>query len=413
MKKGFAFAALSALVLAAPAAAERVYLPVLETAAADGTALGTQVRAGGQVLARLAPTAKASLIPLEAESALEVSAWAVDRAGRDVVEVPVFSDAETYPAGLDVPLDTLRGSRALAALSVGAANLSNQTAFCEATLFARNGKRLGAVPFEVQPLSLAREDGLAAAASGRVAKVNVSCDQSFYPFAVSEDGGPTPFIAKGTGPNGACDQFIGLTRGEDGTFTAAAPGLFHTASKAKPKGILCLRAGNTLVASKAVFEWDATAGPWSSRDRSGLHNVGYFFLERFRGGTVGNINVAGPNKSFIKFSQNVNMPAGANTNTKAGYAMQTGSTYHYVYTFDAAKKTATLVVSLNGAVIKTLTKETKPGNNQTLIIQPYGSGSQAGLSMSLEFGNFNGQHHPEEASIGWKYSNFKMKVTLK
>ncbi len=414
MKKGFAFVALSTLALAVPAAAERVYLPVLETAAADGSALGTQVRAGGQVLARLSPATKAGLIPFEAESALEVSAWAVDRAGRDVVEVPVFSDAETYPAGLDVPLDTLRGSRAFAALTVGAANLSNQTAFCEATLFARNGKRLGAVPFEVQPMSLAREDGLAAAGSGRIAKVNVSCDQSFYPFAVSDEGGPTPFIAKGTGPNGSCDQFVGLARNVDGTFDAATPpGIFHTATKAKPKGILCLRAGSRLVAAKAVFEWDATAGPWSSRNRAGLHNVGYFFLQRFRSGTVGNINVAGPNKSFIRFAQNVNMPAGTNTNITAGYAMQTGATYHYVYTFDAAKKTATLVVSLNGAVVKTLTKEIKPGNSQALIIEPYGFGDQAGLSMSLEFGNFNGQHHPEEASLGWKYSNFKMKVTLK
>lgn len=70
-------------------------------------------------------------------------------------------------------------------------------------------------------------------------------------------------------------------------------------------------------------------------------------------------------------------------------------------------------VSLNSVEVKKLVKETKPGNNQTLVLEPYGSGNLAGLALVLEFGNFTGQHHPEEASIGWKYSNFKMKVTTK
>jgi hypothetical protein len=374
------------------------------------------VRAGGQVLADLAPAKRSGLISFETDGAFEVSAWTVDRAGREIAEVPVFSDAEAYVAGLDVPLDRLARPRAIASLQIGAANLSEQMASCQATLFARDGSRLAEIAFEVEPMSLARRDGLAAAGRGRVSEVRVTCDQSFYPFAVAGDAsGLRPTIAKGVGPNGACTYFLPLIRQTNGTgfILETPPGIFHTATKGDPKGIVCVKAGTELRVGKAIFEWDVTTGPWSSRDKSGLHNLGYFFLDRFRSGTIGNINVAGPNKSFVKFAQNVGMPPPSNTNTKAGYVMQNGATYHLVYTFDAHNKSATLQVFQNGAEVKKLVKETKPGNNQSLILEPYGSGNLAGLVMILEFGNYLGQHHPEEASIGWKYSNLKVSVTTK
>lgn len=415
MKKGFAYVALSALALAAPASAERIYVPVLEKAAEDGGVVATRVRAGGQVLADLAPAKRSGLISFETEEAFEVSAWTVDRAGREIAEVPVFSDAEAYVAGLDVPLDRLTRPRAVASLQVGAANLSEQIAFCQATLFGRNGNRLAEIPFEVEPMSLTRKDGLAVAGRGRVSEVRITCDQSFYPFALTADArGLNRTLAKGTGPNGACDYFLPLVRQNDGSFSLQTPpGVFHTATKGDPKGIVCVKSGTELRVAKATFEWSVTAGPWSQRNRAGLHNLGYFFLERYRSGTVGNINVAGPNKNIIRFIQNVNMPAGTNTNTKTGYATQTGATYRYIYTFDAAKKSASLQVFHNGIEVKKLNADAKPGNNQTLILDPYGSGNLAGLAMVLEFGNFLGQHHPEEASIGWKYANLKVNVITK
>ena len=416
MKKGFVGClALSALALSAPVSAERIFVPVLEPAALEGNAVATRVRSGDQVLAELSPAKRGSLMTFDAESAFDVSAWTVDRAGREIAEVPVFSDAEAYVAGLDVPLDRLARPQAVASLQVGAANLSEQTASCKATLFARNGSRLAEIPFEVAPMSLTRKDGLAGAGRGRVSEVRVTCDQSFYPFAsTADEGGLNPTLAKGTGPNGSCDFFMSLVQQNDGSHTLATPpGIFHNATRSDTKGIICVRANTELRVAKATFEWDVTVGPWSSRDKSGLHNLGYFFLERYRMGTVGNINIAGPNKSFLKFAQNVNMAPPSNTNAKAGLAMQPGATYHVVYVFDAHNKSASVQVSLNGVEVKKLVKETKPGNNQSLVLEPYGSGNLAGLALVLEFGNFTGQHHPEEASIGWKYSNFKMKVTTK
>lgn len=416
MKKGFACVALSALALAAPASAERIYVPVLETAGVDGGVLATRVRAGSEVLANLSP-AKRSLIPLEVEEAFEVSAWAVDRGGREITEVPVFSEIETYDAGRDVQLSDLPRLRAMASLQVGAANLSEQTAFCKASLYGRRDNVISEIPFEVAPMSLAQKNGLAAADRGRVSYVRVSCDQSFYPFAVAaDDKGLSPTIAKGVGPNGDCTQILDLIKDFQGNYGAVTrpQGVFHEATKANPKGIVCLKAPGTLNITKATYEWDVTAGPWSTRDRSGLHNLGYFFLERFRSGTVGNVNIAGPGKSFLKFAQNVNMPPPSNTNVKAGFAMQTGASYHMVYTFDAGNKLATLqVFSPDGVELKKLVKETKPGNNQTLIIKPFGQGKDSGLATIAEFGNYLRQHPPEEASIGWQYRNFKLTLIPK
>jgi hypothetical protein len=415
MKKGFAYVALSALTLAAPASAERLYVPVLETAGADGSVFATRVRAGGEVLAQLSPAQKTGLIPVEIESEFEVSAWAVDRAGREITEVPVFSEAETYTAGVDVQLGELPRPRAMASLQIGAANLSEQTAFCKASLYGRRDNLLAEVPFEVEPMSLAKRDGLAAAGRGRVSYARVTCDQSFYPFAVTAGNGDLrPTIAKGVGPNGACTYTLDLIKDSLGNYTAVTQaGEFHNATKANPKGIICLKAPGTLNIAKAVYEWDVVAGPWSTRDRSGLHNLGYFFLERFRSGTVGNINIAGPNKSFLKFAQNVGMPPPTNTNTKAGFTMQKDLIYHVAYTFDAHNKLATLQVFQNGVELKKLTKEVKPGNNQTLVVKPFGQGKDSGLAMIAEFGNYLGQHHPEEASIGWQYRSFKLTMTPK
>ena len=415
MKKGFAYVALSALTLAAPASAERLFVPVLRTAGADGSVLATRVRAGGEVLAELSPAQKAGLIPLDVNSEFEVNAWAVDRTGREITEVPVFSEAETYTAGVDVQLGELPRPRAMASLEIGAANLSEQTAFCKASLYGRNDSLLAEVPFEVEPMSLAKRDGLAAAGRGRVSYARVTCDQSFYPFAVAQNnGGLRPTLAKGVGPNGACTLSLDMIKDSLGNYTAVSQaGEFHLATKANPKGIICLKAPSTLNIAKAVFEWDVVAGPWSSRDRSGLHNLGYFFLERFRMGTVGNINQAGPNKNFIKFAQNVGMPPPSNTNTKAGFTMQKDATYHIVYTFDAHNKLATLQVFQAGVELKKLSKEVRPGNNQTLVVKPFGQGKDSGLAMVAEFGNYLGQHHPEEASIGWQYRSFKLTMTPK
>ena len=326
-------------------------------------------------------------------------------------EVPIFSENEAFAAGTEVPLGDLE-PRAMASLLVGAANLASQTAFCQAKLFGADGAVLAEIPFEVAPLSEAREDVLAKVGRGQLDSVSVTCDQSFSPFGVGADAAGSPVVAKGIGPNGPCQHTLALTQQANGHYTTSLAGVFHDATKANPKGILCLAVPQQLTVTRAVYEWDVTVGPWSSRDKSGLHNLAYFFLDRYRSGVVGNVNYAGPNKSFLKVMQNVGMPRGTNTNNKSSYELHTGQTYHFIYTFDAVNKLAQLRTFLGGLEVNRFVVEARPGNGQALILRPFKAGT-GGLAAVCEFGNYVGQHHPEEATLFWKYSNFQLDLSLK
>lgn len=419
MKKGFVHVVLCALTLAAPAAAERIYVPALGSAA-DGSPLATKVWAAGvdgvgRQVAQRAAAEKAGLIAVEADSSFDVSAWMAGSRGELLGEVPTFGENEAYVAGADVQLSDLPRPRAMTSLILGAANLSEQTAFCQATLFNRAGRRIAEIPFEVEPKALARES--AAQWMGRIDSARVTCDQSFFPYGVAtEQGGLAPVFAKDTGPNGACQHFLTLRPDTSGNFSIGLGGQFHDATKANPKGIICIKAEKELHVAKAVYEWDVKVGPWSPKP-AGVHNLGYFFLERYRSGVVGNVNALGPNKSIVKVMQNAGMPRGHNTNQKASYLVQKDKTYHVVYTFDAQNKRFTLQVFLDEVEVVKFSQEVKPGNNQTLVIRPYGKGeSMKDLAMVAEFGNYIGRNlpdHPEQATIGWKYSNFRATMVLK
>ncbi len=400
MKKGLVYGALCALTLAVPAAAEKIYVPVLGStklwvASADG-------------VERAVPTGRVGLATVDADSVENVRALLDDR-----LEVPAFTGEEIYQAGLEVPLGDLPRPREIKSLTVGAANVSEQTASCVATLSRPDGSRLGEVPFDVEPMSLARRDALAAVGNARVGGVTVTCDQSFYPLAIATStSGKAPVLGKAIGPNGPCQVplFLQMTNGH---YTAAVPGTFHTATKADPKGIICLKATADLRIAKVVYEWDVTVGPWSPRNPSGIHNLGYFFLNRYRSGVVGNVNALGPNKNELKIFQNVGMNRGTNTNGSVGYGLTIGQTYHVIYTFDAANKRATMQLLHGGQTVANFGINAQPGNNQTLILQRYGAGIETGLVQALEFGNYVGQHPPEEATIGWVYANFKVDMTPK
>lgn len=448
MNKGLVHATLCAVALAAPAAAERIYVPVLGPTAGDGSALTTKVwiantdgvsrkvaarfldaagdeqvvtpGANGQILRALASVDKAGLIAVDAgagdeEPAIDVTAWTLGEKGH-AAEVPVFTQQEVYNAGVDVPLADLPSPGAMASLLVGAANVSDKLAACTASLYSRNGSLLGEVPFEVEPMSLTRENVLARTGKRRVAAVRVTCDQSFYPLAVATERGSRQVVyAKGIGPNGPCNYTIALEQQPSGNYTASSPlSVFHDATRNNPKGIICLRAPKELRIAKATFEWDVVPGPWAQRNRAGAHNLAYFFLDRYRSGVVGNVNALGPNKNLVKFMQNVGMPVRQNTNAKGGYEVQEGKPYRFVYTFDAANKRATLQTFLGGAVVNTISTDARPGA-QTLVLKPYAPipGTQGGLALVAEFGNYNNQHDPEMPTWFWKYSNFKVTMVPK
>ena len=108
MKKGFVYGALCALTLAAPATAEKFYVPVLGTTAGDGNVLATKVwvaDADGAERQVATSAERAGLVAVEAESFESVRALMTGRGGD--AEAPAFTVEELYQAGTDVPLADL------------------------------------------------------------------------------------------------------------------------------------------------------------------------------------------------------------------------------------------------------------------------------------------------------------------
>jgi hypothetical protein len=438
----FVYAALLTLAAGAPVAAERLYVPMIGVPGAEGRALPTEiwvangqaktavsagflrgggvaqekrfdVEAGGRLLDRVAGAGEIGLVAVDAEE-LAVSAWIPAGDGNGVSEVPVIGPDDSFHAGAEPGLEV---AREYERLLVGAANVSDQAASCHATLFDESNVEIARIPFEVPAKSLARQDAAGWLGAQKAAYAQVGCDREFYPIGVTtqtgNDGQTGAIVAKGIGPNGACQKWLEFTQLPSGALVANLPDNFHQATRANPKGIVCVKSPAVLKVSRATIDFDVAVGPWSARDKSGVHNLGYFFLDRYRSGVIGNLNFVGPNKDQAKWMQNVNMPRGSNTTAKNAFHAER-VVYHLSYVFDAANKKATLYIQNSaGQTLQTVTGNTNPGNNQTLIIKPYGQGGLAGLAMVAEFGNYLNQHHPEEATIDWTYANLVIALNPK
>jgi hypothetical protein len=447
MRRMFVSAALLSLAATAPLAAERVYVPMIGAPDADGRALATEiwvangraksavtagvlrggvvekarrfdVQPGGRLLDRVASAGEIGLVAVDAEE-LAVSAWTAAADGSSVSEVPVIGAYDTYAPSAEPGLEI---AQEYDRLLVGAANVSDEPSSCHAILYDESNNELARVPFEVPAKSLARHDAAGWLGAQRAAYAQVGCDRVFFPVAVTtstNDGGGTRAIfAKDSGPNGTCDRWVTPVPAVTGqAWLINIAGLFHQAtqgSSTNHKGIVCVKLPEPeLRLGRAVFEWDVTVGPWNSKKKSGVHNLGYFFGERYRSGIVGNINFLGPTKSLAKWMQNFGMPKGSNTNAKAGFAAQE-RLYHIVYTFDATNKTSTMLVQDSSrTTLQTITGKNAPGNNQTLVLRRYGKGNLDGLGLVLEFGNYGFQHLPEVATFGWLYANLDVKLFAK
>jgi hypothetical protein len=307
-------------------------------------------------------------------------------------------------------------------LLVGAANVSDRRASCQATLFGAAHQELARIPFEVEAKGLYREDA-AAWTGARVAAAEVTCDQEFYPLGASTTANDSTRVvfAKGTGPNGSCTKVLVPVKQFDGSWQLAIDGVFHQASLADPKAIVCVRAPADVSASawrlgRITVDWDVTAGPWWSKKPDGIHNFGYFFGNRYRSGVIGNVNALGPGKFLVKNMQNFGMPRGTNTNVKASYHVQNGELYHIVYTFDANNKNAhTEFQDSNHILLKAIGQNANPGNGQAVVLDKYNSSGANDMVMVGEFGNYNTHvpGHPEVPTPGWIYANLRIRFTPK
>lgn len=409
-----AAALLAVVSLACPAAAERLYVPLV-AATVDGQPVATSVwiasddgtsrqvaAPASRKLASLGASSAVSLMPLDGDAA-RISAWLAGDGSDDPVEVPVIGEHDVYATGSS---PTLELAAETAALRVGAANLGDAAATCHADLSSNSHLDGNRREFVVPPKSFAAIDVTPGTTGDDAASTSarVTCDQPFYPLAVATGDGLRVIVAKGSGPNGSCDKRLSLAPQPDGSWLASTDGNFHVGTTRHPKGVLCINAPRELRVGRAVYDWDVTAGPWWRKRKDGIHNLGYFFGERYRSGVIGNVNTIGT-RNQLKFMQNYDMPPGSNTNVSGGYTMQKGGRYHVTYTFDAASEEATLQLFRGGQEVKRLSQQLHAGD-ATLLVQPY----DGGLALIAEFGNYDAKGMPEVPTVGWTYANFRLRL---
>ena len=210
MRRMFVYAALLTLAASAPAGAERVYVPMIGAPDGNGRAMPTEiwvangqeaktaasagfvrgagaksrsfeVAPGGRLLDGLAGRGEIGLVEVDAEE-MAVSAWIPAGDGNGVSEVPVIGAQDSYHAGAEPGLEV---AREYDRLLVGAANVSDRAASCQAMLFDESNAEIARIPFEVPAKSLARHDAAGWLGAQKAAYAQVGCDREFYPVAAT------------------------------------------------------------------------------------------------------------------------------------------------------------------------------------------------------------------------------------
>ncbi|MES1241357.1 MAG: hypothetical protein ABUT39_07045 [Acidobacteriota bacterium] len=296
-------------------------------------------------------------------------------------------------------------------LVVGAAVPGTEAAQCKVQLLGARGVVLEESSLKIQAGSTAQVDfadriGLRMAAGARV-----SCNQAFYAYGAAAGVNDTKVIwGEAFGPNAPCDFTVTAAQLDPGVWVATKDGTVHVAAKAKPKGVVCVKAPQDLNLSKMVLEWEVTPAAWSTKKPSGNHNMLFVHRGRFRSNTVSNVNAFGPGKAFVKIAQNVDLPPKSSTNTKMGLLLQNGTPYQLRYTYDAINKQVTAEIYSNGALLKSARMNATP-KTKALLISAKGMSDKG--SFFAEFGHNANQELPEMPSFGWRYANFRVEMHTK
>jgi len=400
--------------------AARTFAATFLDAESDGTQRSgkpseTPVAAGRTtVLTGLGLRGKVGLLEIEtgATNSVEARLANTSPSGQTSVSaVPVISSQNLFAAGSTAHLqglgrDDVRGDLS----SLGIVNLAKAAAQCEVKVFRADGSPVGStVALAFKPLSLRYFPdafGLLGEQKLADARFQISCNQQFYAFATFFIKSNTQVIfvdpsATGastlTGPSGGSEQ----PPSNPGSVVFSIPGLFHTAPTAKPKERRAVVLAHDMSLKRMIIDMDFIPGPWNHDKVPGNHGLIWLYRDRFRSNTIANVNAFSPPKLTLKAAQNINLPAGATTQQEAGVPWVEGRRYHVKYTYEAEHDQVTVVLSADGATVKSLSYAgTAP--NHVLTVPARG--------MTVDFGHYANQLGPEVACFGWRFYDFKIEL---
>lgn len=185
-----------------------------------------------------------------------------------------------------------------------------------------------------------------------------------------------------------------------GSVVFTRPGTFHIARVGAEKATIPVTVSGALSLKRLVLEMDFVPGPWNPAKNPGNHAIVWLYRDKFRSNTIANVN-AFSGKNTLKAAQNINLGPGATTQDEAGVPWVQGQRYHLKYTYDAEGGLITVVLSANGATLRTLTyPSTAP--NRVLTVPASG--------LTAEFGHYANQDGPEVASYNWSYADLRVEM---
>lgn len=352
-----------------------------------------------QVVDDAAESGRTGLLAIESDSEVQVDAWVETHQGRRTYMggVPVISDANRFEAGTSA---FVNGVSRVNTAQLALVNLGSDSASCSVDFVRADGSLVGANSQVMVPavsLSL-HDDALGLRQIQEDVRVSATCDQPFFAFAVENN------------PRTSRVTFISPASGIDAATTIAddaapiifdRPGQVHFATTATPKLKLAVPVSGKLNLNRLVYDLDITAGPWNAKKPECAHNIAFFHRGKFRSNTFSNLNAFGPKRNWMKNNQNIDQPAGSNTNAKIGFHFIQGTTYHVNYVFDAVNKKVHIILQVGGHDVGHIDMNAT-AQNHILTVPATG--------LVLEMGNLLQQAGCEVPSLGWTWANLHLQM---
>ena len=433
--------ALAALGLAAPMRAETVYVPVVEPVNAAGTPLATQLwisnfgnverpyataflqdgaaatkSIGATVpadravyLDKVAAEGETGLLAIDAAQELLVNAWVKSTHGKQTfyAGLPVISSANQVAAGAVAYLNGVGRDGSRDVSQVALANLGSAAAQCQIDVVDLNGDFVrSAGTVEVQAKSMSRFDDALGLRGEAAATAKVTCDQPFYALASMVDArtsevsfvNPSTAIEKAAAPKPAT-----------GTLTFFQSGVFHTATKANPKGVLRIPVPAAITAGNLTADLDVIVGPWNPRQKSGAHNMLWLvWSDTVRARRPSQILFTVRIALFLVvsgiFILNMIRYPHYFTGPKFKQVLELGHTYHITVLYDALSKAVSFTIAENGHVLHTARYDATAKGHELIV---------PATGLVSEFGNYDWQALPEVGSIGWSFANYRVVIQPK
>jgi hypothetical protein len=404
------------LWIANPASQPHSFKPTFLPTGASGTPLsgtgtGAMVLNGhtSKLIGLTAP-GQLGLLEIAADTDVQVEARLANSVGTGAstyTQVPVITSANVVPAGSKANLLGLSRSSGGVYTDLGVVNLSTQaTTTCSVSVFHADGSQIaGTATITVEALSM-RHFGDALGLLGETdvvdARAQVTCDQTFYPYAaVFNPAAGVLLFATPTG-SGASTLGAGSTPPPGNSVIFTLAGVFHTPTLGHEIKQLVVGVPQALSLRSMIIDWDITPGPFTPGHESENHSLIWVFRGKNRSNTIANMNTFGPPVSTVKNASNVDLAPPSVTVQQTSMAFQQGTLYHIHYVYDAEHATITTTVSTGGVTAAAMTQNATAKNNILTI---------PAIGFNVQFGNTAAQASSHEwPTYGWQYANLRIEM---